>query len=140
MRRRDFIAGLAGTTAGWTLAARAQQPTVPMIGFVDAGSADASADNIPQKVVLYEEDPRDSAGKSYVGSAVWRTEVVPPGPGQKPNIAARADIEIPAQNISIGWSLRRNAGEPHRRDRVHAAAGFPPRRHLQYSGRADEAG
>src|SRR6267143_3634639 len=56
----DLIAGLAGTTAGWTLAARAQQPTVPMIGFVDAGSADASADNIPQKVVLYEEDPRDS--------------------------------------------------------------------------------
>ena len=29
-------------------------------------------------------------------------------PGQKPNIAARADIEIPAQNISIRWSLRRN--------------------------------
>ncbi len=108
MRRRDFIAGLAGTTAGWTLAARAQQPTVPIIGFVDAGSADASADNIPQKVVLYEEDPRDSAGKSYVGSVVWRSEVVPPSPGQKPNIAARADIEIPAQNISIRWSLRRN--------------------------------
>jgi hypothetical protein len=108
MRRRDFIAGLAGTTAGWTLAARAQQPAVPMIGFLDAGSAEASADDIPQKVVLYEEDPRDSAGKSYVGSAVWRTEVVPPGPGQKPNIAARADVELPARNISIRWSLRRN--------------------------------
>lgn len=61
-----------------------------------------------KKVVLHEEDPRDSAGKSYVGSAVWRTEVVPPRPGQKPNIAARADIQIPAQNISIRWSLRRN--------------------------------
>jgi hypothetical protein len=34
--------------------------------------------------------------------------VAPPGPGQKPNIAARADIELPAQNISIRWSLRRN--------------------------------
>jgi hypothetical protein len=108
MRRRDFIAGLAGTTAGWMPAARAQQPTAPMIGFVEAGSAEASADNIPQKVVLYEEDPRDSAGMSYVGSAVWRTEVVPPGPGQKPNIAARTDIELPARNISIRWSLRRN--------------------------------
>jgi hypothetical protein len=108
MRRRDFIAGLAGTTTGWTLAARAQQPTVPMIGFVDSGSAEPSADNIPQKAVLYEEDPRDSAGKSYVGSAIWRTEVRPPGPGQKPNIAARADVEIPAWNISIHWSLRRN--------------------------------
>jgi hypothetical protein len=47
--------------------------------------------------VLYEE------GKRYVGSAVWRTES-----GQKPNIAARADIELPAWNISIRWSLRRN--------------------------------
>src|SRR5215471_4237515 len=103
MRRRDFIAGLAGATAGWTLAARAQ---LPMIGFVNAAAAEASADNIPQKAVLYEEDPRDSAGKSYVGSAVWRTEVLPPG--QKPNIAAYADIEIPVRNMSIRWSLRRN--------------------------------
>jgi hypothetical protein len=47
--------------------------------------------------------------KSYVGSAVWRTEVVSSGPGQ-PDIAARADIEIPAQNISIRWLLRRNDG------------------------------
>jgi hypothetical protein len=107
MRRREFIAGL-GSAAAWPVAPRAQQPVVPMIGFVDAGSADPSADNIRQKVVLREEDPSDSAGKSYIGSAVWRTEVVPPGPGQKPNIAARADIEIPAQNISIRWSLRRN--------------------------------
>ena len=87
---------------------RAQQAAVPVIDFVDAGSADASADNTPQKVVLYQEDPNDTAGKRYVGSAVWRTESVPPSPGQKPNIAARADIEIPAQNISIRWSLRRN--------------------------------
>jgi hypothetical protein len=105
--RREFMAGLGGAMA-WPVPARAQQPAVPMIGFVDAGSADPSADNIPQKVVLLEEDPRDSAGKSYVGSAVWRTEMVTPGPGQKPNIVARADIEIPAQNISIRWSLRRN--------------------------------
>jgi hypothetical protein len=107
MRRREFIWGLAGV-ASWPLATRAQRPTVPRIGFVDAGSADASADNIPQKVVLREEDANDPAGKRYVGSAVWRTEVMPPDPGQKPNIAVRADIEIPAQNISIRWSLRRN--------------------------------
>jgi hypothetical protein len=63
---------------------------------------------VAQKVVLYEEDPNDPAGKRYVGSAVWRTEAVPPAPGQPPDLAIRADIEIPEQKISARWSLRRN--------------------------------
>jgi len=63
---------------------------------------------VAQKVVLYEEDPNDPAGKRYVGSAVWRTEAVPPAPGQAPDLAIRADIEIPEQKISARWSLRRN--------------------------------
>jgi hypothetical protein len=74
-------------------------------------STSPSADEgtlVAQKVVLYEEDPNDPAGKRYVGSAVWRTEAVSPAPGQPPDIAIRADIEIPEQKISARWSLRRN--------------------------------
>ena len=43
IRRREFIAGL-GSAVTWPLAARAQQPSMPVVGFVYLGSADAAAD------------------------------------------------------------------------------------------------
>jgi putative ABC transport system substrate-binding protein len=43
VRRRDLIKVIAGSAAAWPLAARAQQPAIPVVGFIRDGSADGNA-------------------------------------------------------------------------------------------------
>ncbi|MET0724263.1 MAG: hypothetical protein ABWY64_26030 [Tardiphaga sp.] len=87
-------------------AAPQSRPKIP-----DRVGQPSSSENIApvaQRVVLYDEDPGDPKGKQYVGSVIWRTEPVKATGNQKPDIAVRADIEIPDRKFKMTMSFRRN--------------------------------
>jgi putative tryptophan/tyrosine transport system substrate-binding protein len=56
MRRREFITLLAGGAAAWPLAAQAQQPAMPVVGFIHI----MSAENVPHILASFRQGLREA--------------------------------------------------------------------------------
>jgi hypothetical protein len=67
----------------------------------------SGAASVRQHAVLLD-DPDDPKGKRYSGYVVWRIETLQQT-GAKPDVAVRADIEIPERNLKIAISVKRNS-------------------------------
>jgi hypothetical protein len=87
-------------------AAPQSRPKIP--DRVGQPSSSENVAPVAQRVVLYDEDPSDPKGKQYVGSVIWRTEPIKASGNQKPDVAVRADIEIPDRKFKMTMSFRRN--------------------------------
>jgi hypothetical protein len=120
--QRDRIAGLVNAVRGPVTQQKDAGDTKPKIAD-RVGQPPAQGSETPpaaqtgavaavaQRVALYEEDPADAQGKRFVGTAVWRTEMVSAGPGAAPDLAVRADIEIPERRITMTFLIRRDINQ-----------------------------
>ena len=118
MRRRNFIAGLASTTASWPLTAYAQHAVVPVVGLIRDGSADTAARYVAAfrkglnetgyvegqnvNVEYHWLEGRYDHLPALLADLVRRQVTVIATPGQVPSLAAKAAVATVPIVFGIG--------------------------------------
>ena len=69
MERREFITLLSGAAAVWPLAARAQQPAMPVVGFLSARSREDSAVLCAPELSYSHSDGRVEDKATFIANA-----------------------------------------------------------------------
>ncbi len=119
VHRERILSIVAGLSLGTEQEAETPAPPPP--------SPDKANDRVPQqtqqqsplapttqpvsgvpRALLFEENPGTQQFTSINGTVSWRTETVSPGPGRSPELAVRAEVEIPDRKMKVVFSIRRN--------------------------------
>ena len=116
IRRRELVLVLGGIAAAWPLAARAQQPTTPVIGFISGRSPDES-----EAVVAFRQGLAEAGyveGQNVEIAFRWAEGHYERLPMMAADLARRQVTAI-SRNRRKPSRVRCQSGNRHDSDRLH---------------------
>jgi hypothetical protein len=137
VRRREFITLLGGAAAAWPLAAVAQRPTIPIIGFLSSGSQQSDV----WRVAAFRGGLSETGyieGHNVVGEFRWAHDQY----DRLPALAVELARSQPAVMVAVGGpallSLPRRQAQHSRRLRHcrRPREAWPRREHQSTGGNA----